>query len=81
MQPIHMKAAEAVRAHRDLGAKAEHRHAFRDIPPSTPEAIHQPQAELKAALDPSGDARPGNLSTLDEGKRRIYRASDARPRP
>jgi L-ascorbate metabolism protein UlaG (beta-lactamase superfamily) len=50
MQPIHMNPAEAVRAHRDLGAKHSIGMHFGTFQLS-PEAIDQPQADLRAALD------------------------------
>ena len=79
MQPIHMNPAEAVRAHRDLGAKQSIGMHFGTFH-LTPEAIDRPQAELKAALDASGTP-DREFVTLDEGETRIYRASNALLRP
>jgi L-ascorbate metabolism protein UlaG (beta-lactamase superfamily) len=74
-----MNPAEAVRAHRDLGAKQSIGMHFGTFQ-LTPEAIDRPQTELKAALDASGTP-DREFVTLDEGETRIYRASDALLRP
>ncbi len=70
MRPIHMNPAEAVRAHRDLGARQSigmHFGTFR----LTAEAIGAPQAELKRALAASGIAE-SEFVTLHEGETRIF---------
>ncbi len=70
MRPIHMNPTEAVRAHRDLGARQSigmHFGTFR----LTAEAIDAPQAELKRALAASGIADSAFV-TLHEGETRIY---------
>jgi len=72
MQPIHMNPAEALRAHGDLGAKHSIGMHFGTFQ-LTPEAIDQPQADLRAALSQSGIS-DGDFVTLDEGETRIYRA-------
>ena len=71
MKPIHMNPAEAVRAHGDLGAKHSIGMHFGTFQ-LTPEAIHQPQADLEAALSQSGIS-DREFVTLHEGETRIYR--------
>jgi L-ascorbate metabolism protein UlaG (beta-lactamase superfamily) len=71
MQPIHMNPAEAVRAHGDLAAKHSIGMHFGTFQ-LTPEAIDQPQADLKAALSQSGISDQ-EFVTLHEGETRIYR--------
>ena len=73
-QPLHMNPAEAVRAHRDLGAKQSIGMHFGTFQ-LTPEPIDQPQADLKAALLQSGIS-DREFVTLHEGETRIYRSSD-----
>ena len=74
MAPIHMNPAEAVRAHRDLGAKQSIGMHFGTFQ-LTPEPIDQPQADLKVALLQSGIS-DREFVTLHEGETRIYRSSD-----
>jgi len=71
MEPIHMNPAEAVRAHADLGARHSIGMHFGTFQ-LTPEAIDQPQADLKAALSQSGIS-DREFVTLQEGETRIYR--------
>jgi L-ascorbate metabolism protein UlaG (beta-lactamase superfamily) len=71
MEPIHMNPAEAVRAHGDLGAKYSIGMHFGTFQ-LTPEAIDQPQADLKAALADSG-VSDREFVTLHEGETGIYR--------
>jgi L-ascorbate metabolism protein UlaG (beta-lactamase superfamily) len=75
MKPIHMNPAEAVRAHGDLGAKHSIGMHFGTFQ-LTPEAIDQPQADLKAALSQSGIS-DREFVTLHEGETRIYRMPPA----
>jgi L-ascorbate metabolism protein UlaG (beta-lactamase superfamily) len=75
MQPIHMNPAEAVRAHRDLGAKQSIGMHFGTFQ-LTLEAIDQPQADLKTALSQSGISDQ-EFVTLHEGETRLYRAPAA----
>ena len=71
MAPIHMNPAEAVRAHKDIGARYSIGMHFGTFQ-LTPEPIDQPQADLKAALSQSG-IPDGEFVTLHEGETRIYR--------
>ncbi len=71
MEPIHMNPAEAVRAHADLGARHSIGMHFGTFQ-LTPEAIDQPQADLKIALAESGISG-GEFVTLHEGETRVYR--------
>jgi L-ascorbate metabolism protein UlaG (beta-lactamase superfamily) len=75
MEPLHMNPAEAVRAHGDLGAKHSIGMHFGTFQ-LTPEAIDQPQADLKAALSRSGIS-DREFVTLHEGETRIYRMPPA----
>jgi len=70
MRPVHMNPAEAVRAHRDLGARASIGMHFGTFQ-LTAEAIDAPQAELKRALADSGVAESAFV-TLHEGETRIF---------
>ena len=70
MQPIHMNPAEAVRAHRDLGARHSIGMHFGTFQ-LTPEPIDQPQADLARALSENG-IPDGEFVTLHEGETRIY---------
>jgi L-ascorbate metabolism protein UlaG (beta-lactamase superfamily) len=70
MQPIHMNPAEAVRAHRDLGARHSIGMHFGTFQ-LTPEPIDQPQADLARALSDNG-IPDGEFVTLHEGETRIY---------
>jgi L-ascorbate metabolism protein UlaG (beta-lactamase superfamily) len=72
MQPMHMNPAEAVRAHRDLGARHSIGMHFGTFQLSA-EAIDQPLTDLARAL---ADSRipEGEFITLREGETRIYRA-------
>jgi len=75
MQSLHMNPAEAVRAHGDLGAKHSIGMHFGTFQ-LTPEAIDQPQADLKAARSQSGISDK-EFVTLREGETRIYRLPPA----
>jgi L-ascorbate metabolism protein UlaG (beta-lactamase superfamily) len=75
MKPIHMNPAEAVRAHGDLGAKHSIGMHFGTFQ-LTPEAIHQPQADLNAARSQSRISDQ-EFVTLHEGETRIYRMPPA----
>ena len=70
MKPMHMNPAEAVRAHRDLGAKQSIGMHFGTFQ-LTPEAIDQPQADL-TARSPEAVFRK-EFVTLHEGETRMYR--------
>jgi L-ascorbate metabolism protein UlaG (beta-lactamase superfamily) len=70
MQPIHMNPAEAVRAHRDLGAARSIGMHFGTFQ-LTPEPIDAPQAELARALAESG-LPPAEFVTLEEGETRVF---------
>jgi L-ascorbate metabolism protein UlaG (beta-lactamase superfamily) len=70
MQPVHMDPAEAVRAHRDLGARVSIGMHFGTFQ-LTAEAIDAPQAELKRALA-RGNVAGTEFVTLHEGETRIY---------
>jgi L-ascorbate metabolism protein UlaG (beta-lactamase superfamily) len=72
MKPMHMNPAEAVCAHRDLGAKQSIGMHFGTFQLTT-EAIDQPQADLKRARSESG-IPDSEFITLHEGETRIYRA-------
>jgi L-ascorbate metabolism protein UlaG (beta-lactamase superfamily) len=71
MQPMHMNPAEAVQAHRDLGAKQSIGMHFGTFQLSV-EAIDQPQSDLKRALAEKGIPE-SEFVTLDEGETRIFR--------
>jgi len=71
MAPIHMNPAEAVRAHRDLGARHSIGMHFGTFQ-LTPEPIDQPKIDLTAALAQSG-VSDRDFVTLEEGETRIYR--------
>jgi L-ascorbate metabolism protein UlaG (beta-lactamase superfamily) len=71
MQPIHMNPAEAVQAHRDLGARQSIGMHFGTFQLSA-EAIDQPRADLTRALRES-EIADGEFVTLQEGETRIYR--------
>jgi L-ascorbate metabolism protein UlaG (beta-lactamase superfamily) len=71
MQPIHMNPQEAVRAHRDLGARHSIGMHFGTFQLTT-EPIDQPRIDLKLALYQSGISAD-DFVTLDEGETRIYR--------
>jgi L-ascorbate metabolism protein UlaG (beta-lactamase superfamily) len=70
MQPIHMNPAEAVRAHRDLGARQSIGMHFGTFQLTT-EAIDAPVTELKRALADSGVAEDEFVALL-EGETRIF---------
>jgi L-ascorbate metabolism protein UlaG (beta-lactamase superfamily) len=71
MTPVHMNPAEAVRAHRDLGARHSIGMHFGTFQ-LTAEAIDQPKIDLAAAL--AADGIPdGEFITLAEGETRKYR--------
>jgi L-ascorbate metabolism protein UlaG (beta-lactamase superfamily) len=70
MRSVHMNPADAVRAHRDLGARASIGMHFGTFP-LTAEPIDAPQAELKRALADSRIAQ-SEFVTLHEGETRIY---------
>ena len=71
MAPIHMNPDEAVRAHRDLGARHSIGMHFGTFQ-LTPEPIDRPQADLEAALAQAAVPRH-EFITLHEGETRIYR--------
>jgi L-ascorbate metabolism protein UlaG (beta-lactamase superfamily) len=73
MQPAHMNPAEAVQAHRDLGARHSIGMHFGTFQLSA-EAIDQPQADLRRALLESGIPE-SEFVTLHEGETRVYRAA------
>jgi L-ascorbate metabolism protein UlaG (beta-lactamase superfamily) len=75
MQSLHMNPAEAVRAHGDLGAKHSIGMHFGTFQ-LTPEAIDQPQADLKVARSQS-EISDKEFVTLHEGETRIYRLPSA----
>jgi L-ascorbate metabolism protein UlaG (beta-lactamase superfamily) len=75
MKPIHMNPAEAVRAHRDLGARHSIGMHFGTFQLTT-EAIDQPLADLETALVES-EMSDGEFVTLHEGETRIFRVSPA----
>ncbi|HEY2137273.1 MAG TPA: MBL fold metallo-hydrolase, partial [Xanthobacteraceae bacterium] len=70
MTPVHMNPAEAVLAHRDLGARHSIGMHFGTFQ-FTPEPIDQPQADLARALR-DGGIPDGDFVTLNEGETRIY---------
>jgi L-ascorbate metabolism protein UlaG (beta-lactamase superfamily) len=70
MQPIHMNPAEAVRAHRDLGATQSIGMHFGTFQ-LTPEPIDAPRSELARALAESG-IPPAEFVTLEEGETRVF---------
>jgi L-ascorbate metabolism protein UlaG (beta-lactamase superfamily) len=70
MKPLHMNPAEAVRAHRDLDSRQSIGMHFGTFQ-LTPEAIGQPQADLKHALVDSRIPE-SEFVTLHEGETRIY---------
>ena len=71
MKPIHMEPAEAVMAHKDLGAKLSIGMHFGTFQLSS-EAIDQPQKDLKDALEK--EALPqDNFITIHEGETIIYK--------
>jgi L-ascorbate metabolism protein UlaG (beta-lactamase superfamily) len=70
MQPMHMNPAEAVRAHKDLGARQSIGMHFGTFQLSA-EAIDQPVADLKRALAEHG-VRADEFVTLHEGETRVF---------
>jgi L-ascorbate metabolism protein UlaG (beta-lactamase superfamily) len=70
MQPLHMNPAEAVRAHRDLGAKQSIGMHFGTFQLTT-EAFDAPKADLERALVESG-IPDSEFVTLEEGETRIF---------
>ena len=70
MQPIHTNPAEAVRAHRDLGARHSIGMHFGTFQLTT-EAIDAPVVELARALAESG-VPAGEFVTLEVGETRVY---------
>ena len=72
MQRVHMNPAEAVQAHRDLGARQSIGMHFGTIQLTT-EAIDRPQADLKAALAATGVSEQ-DFVTLDVGETHIDRS-------
>jgi L-ascorbate metabolism protein UlaG (beta-lactamase superfamily) len=77
MKPMHMNPAEAVAAHRDLGARHSigmHFGTFR----LSAEAIDQPIADLERALKAAGIAET-EFVTLEVGETRIYRGDCRSP--
>ena len=73
MQPMHMNPAEAVRAHRDLGARHSIGMHFGTFQLSA-EAIDMPPADLGRALR-ENDVPECEFVTLHEGETRVYRAA------
>jgi L-ascorbate metabolism protein UlaG (beta-lactamase superfamily) len=73
MKPVHMNPAEAVAAHRDLGAKYSIGMHFGTFQLSA-EAIDQPLLDLALALKEQGIAESAFV-TLEVGETRIYRAA------
>lgn len=71
MKVIHMNPAEAVVAHRDLGARQSIGMHFGTFQLSG-EAIDQPQADLKTALNAEG-VPESEFIVLNEGETRVYR--------
>ncbi|MBZ9791639.1 MBL fold metallo-hydrolase [Rhizobium sp. 3T7] len=71
MKPVHMDPAEAVTAHKDLGAKLSIGMHFGTFQLAA-EAFDEPQANLKEALEEQGLAQD-NFITLHEGETRIYK--------
>jgi L-ascorbate metabolism protein UlaG (beta-lactamase superfamily) len=71
MKPMHMNPAEAVNAHRDLGARQSIGMHFGTFQLSS-EGIDQPQADLKAALAEAGIPQ-SEFVTLQEGETRIFK--------
>ena len=72
MKQIHMSPAEAVLAHKDLGAKLSIGMHFGTFQLSSV-AIEQPQIELKEAIEKEMVSR-NNFITLHEGETKIFRA-------
>jgi len=70
MAPVHMNPAEAVQAHRQLGARRSVGMHFGTFQ-LTSEAIDAPQAELLAAGEAAGLA-PGQFLTLGFGETRLF---------
>ena len=75
MKSIHMNPAEAVCAHRDLGAKQSIGMHFGTFQLTT-EAIDQPQAELAQALSEIG-IPDGEFIVLHEGETRVFRTDQS----
>lgn len=70
MQPLHMNPADAVLAHKDLGAKLSigmHYGTF----PMAKESFEQPQSDLKEALVKENIPEK-SFVTLEEGETKIY---------
>jgi L-ascorbate metabolism protein UlaG (beta-lactamase superfamily) len=72
MKPIHMDPAEAVIAHKDLGAEQSIGMHFGTFQLSS-EGVDQPQADLRVALEKE-EISHDSFITLLEGETRIYRA-------
>lgn len=70
MEPIHMNPAEAVLAHKDLGAKLSIGMHFGTFQLSS-EAIDQPQIDLKTALE-NENLPMDCFITLHEGETKVY---------
>jgi L-ascorbate metabolism protein UlaG (beta-lactamase superfamily) len=75
MKPIHMEPAEAVSAHKDLGAKLSIGMHFGTFQLAS-EAFDQPLADLKKALEKER-VSPDRFITLHEGETRITDWSSA----
>ena len=71
MKPMHMNPAEAVTAHRDLGAKQSIGMHFGTFQLSS-EGMDEPRADLEAALTEAGIPLD-EFATLHEGETRVYR--------
>ena len=74
MKPVHMNPAEAVEAHRDLGAKHSIGMHFGTFQLSA-EAIDQPLHDLARALREQGIPE-STFVTLEVGETRIYRVTE-----
>jgi L-ascorbate metabolism protein UlaG (beta-lactamase superfamily) len=70
MKPIHMDPAEAVVAHKDLGAKLSVGMHFGTFQLAA-EPFDEPEARLKAALEKEGLSQDGFI-TIPEGETRLY---------
>jgi L-ascorbate metabolism protein UlaG (beta-lactamase superfamily) len=70
MKPIHMNPAEAVCAHRDLGAKQSIGMHFGTFQLTT-EAIDQPREDLALSLSDSGIPE-SQFVVLHEGETRVF---------
>jgi L-ascorbate metabolism protein UlaG (beta-lactamase superfamily) len=74
MKPVHMNPADAVAAHRDLGARHSIGMHFGTFQLSA-EGIDQPLLDLARALEEQGISE-NDFVTLEVGETRIYRATE-----